>query len=742
MYLLIMNIKKPIILFQNIFRLSLLSWGMIISAPAFADPDNPDYYSEIVRLDSSDPEAHLAEMLESGGIMLNRRADLVLMLLPYDDEPWQLMSEAPRKNKPRRRYPTKPIVSPRPEMDVALQIAGTDRILSGAGLQQPFDGTGVVVGFCDTGFDTRHINFTDSDGECRIRRVVRYTESEGICDVYSTPAEIYDFHTDTPHEKHATHVAGIMAGSHALADMAGVTAGSRIIGMAPGADIVATVSELTEVGLLAGVEEIIAYAKEVGKPAVINMSVGSYTGPHDGSSLFCQYLDMCAEDAIICLSSGNEGAHTVHQYLDDASFSRPMRIRIAGNDWVNLKLYGETDIYAADDTPFSLALRISDSTADNGISLIYESEEIDFSKTPFIVLSTSERPEMEEWTYDRNLAKHFAGDVYLSGGIDPENGRYYASILYNCTTEELYSDDKPWARYRLEFVARPESQVRLDAFADASRSWLANWNGNPAPPGNSLSISNLACGHKTVSVGMYCLGRNVTTFSGHVNSSEFETPLKITNHSSYGVLADGRRMPLTVGPGMPIVSSFSGAYVKEHGYGECSVAFTADDGETYYWGPMTGTSMSSPFVAGTIATWLQANPDLKWNDIHRILSETNYLPYFAAGTDDSRYGEGIFDGYSGLLKAIAATSVRTPGATDTLLKAMIHNGYLDILNSSGNPVTVSVYTVTGICTGEYTYKSESSHHIPLHEIITTSSTPVILRIYTPGSDPVSLKGII
>ena len=124
------------------------------------------------------------------------------------------------------------------------------------------------------------------------------------------------------------------------------------------------------------------------------------------------------------------------------------------------------------------------------------------------------------------------------------------------------------------------------------------------------------------------------------------------------------------------------------------------------------------------------------------MSETNYLPYFAAGTDDARYGEGIFDGYSGLLKAIAATSVRTPGATDTLLKAMIHNGYLDILNSSGNPVTVSVYTVTGICTGEYTYKSESSHHIPLHEIITTPSTPVILRIYTPGSDPVSLKGII
>lgn len=58
--------------------------------------------------------------------------------------------------------------------------------------------------------------------------------------------------------------------------MAGNGAGSPYVGIARDADIVVSTSTLTDVGLLAGVEDIIDYAKEVGKPCVINLSMGNY----------------------------------------------------------------------------------------------------------------------------------------------------------------------------------------------------------------------------------------------------------------------------------------------------------------------------------------------------------------------------------------------------------------------------------------------------------------------------------
>lgn len=716
----------------------LLFISLIPAIGVVADTKDPQYLSEIVKLDEAMPEEHLQNLLDMGGIMLNRRENLALMLLPATDESNEGIGVSAKKRIPRRDYPSKPRLNPQPTMDVALMVSGVNRIFEEQSLPQVFDGTGVVVGFCDIGFDTHHLNFIDSNGECRIRKVVKYTESEGIREEYTTPDEIYQLHTDNPNQFHATHVAGIMAGSHEVSGPQ-VATGSKLRGVASGADIVATLSELTDVGLLAGVEDIIKYAKETGKPAVINLSMGSYTGPHDGSSLFCQYLDLCAEDAIICLSSGNEGAHTNHQYLTNSSSSKPLRVRIAGNDWVNLTLYGQTDIYASDDTPFTLALRISDSTLDEEQPFIYEINPIDFSASPLTVISSNERQGIEEWKYDRNFARYFDGEVYINGGIDPENGRYYASVLYNCTTEELYSKDKPWARYRLELIARPSEPIRLDAFADGSHSWLANWYGNPLPPGNTISISDLATGYKTISVGMYCTGQKVMRASGAIFEGEFDTPLQITNHSSYGILADGRRMPMTVAPGMPIVSSISGAYIETAGDGDSSLRISDDYGNLHYWGPMSGTSMSCPFVAGTIATWLQADPTLTWRDVQNIITSNNFYPYFSPDGTDPRYGMGLFDGYGGLLEVIKNSQGSVEEISGDLLSMRIAHGTLEIFNPVQYQTNLQVYTLLGQKINYIDTGNEAIIYIPINDIKEKSGgSPVVVRLETQKTAPKSM----
>lgn len=715
---------------------SLLSLSCAVIAHADEAAEPPLYYGEIVRLDASDPDGDLERRLDAGAIYINRRGDLALLYIPYDAP----REESTRSGDSYRKHgPLKPKLKATPTMDVALPLTWTDRIHSGAGLPQGYDGEGVVVGFCDTGFDPGHLNFRDSEGKCRVSRMVIYKESSGERHVYSTPEEILAAGTDDADKWHATHVAGILAGSYPVEGIPEVKEGSRIIGAAPGAEIVATTSELSEAGLLGGVEDIIAYAAEIGKPAVVNLSVGNYIGPHDGSSLFCQYLDLCAEDAIICISAGNEGKKTNHQFSSSASTANPMRIRIAGADWVNLTLYGQTDIYSADSTPFDLSLRISDSTLDTEDSFIYQTPPLRLSRENTLVISSADMPEIEEWNFDEIFARYFDGEVYVEGGIDPENGRWYASVMYDCTTEEIISEEKHWARYRLEFVITPVSSVRVDAFADGQNSWLSNWHGNPSPPGNSMSISDLATGFRTVSAGMYCTGQTSLMMNGKWNFTEYETPYRVTAYSSYGTLSDGRTLPLTVGPGMTVVSSMSGPHVADYGTDECSIAVKDPSGDSYYWAPMSGTSMSSPFVAGCVATWLQAEPSLTWRDVQDIIAETNFFPDVEDVATNPRYANGLFDPYAGLLRVLDRSGVTGTSRPGTGLEAKTINGMLHILNPSGSGIMIEAFSLQGQLIGRLSLRAGPSHKVALEELNLKPGEPVIVRISSPTEQPLALK---
>lgn len=738
---------------NKLFTLLLLL-SPIAAAASDADPSGPLYYDEIVRLPADEPEATLDRYVEAGAILLNRRADLALLLIPYDmpDEETALRSvpdsrtESPLKRLPGADSPLRremPRLSPQPTMDVAIPLTGANWVRQGTRLPSPYTGKGVVVGFCDTGFDTRHINFTDAEGNCRIRKVVRYVESQGLREEYTDPADIYDFHTDDPDQYHATHVAGILAGSYS--PQGGITQpGSTITGIASDAEIVATMSELSEVGLLAGVEDIIAYAKSQGKPAVINLSVGNYTGPHDGTSLFCQYLDLCAEDAVICISSGNEGNDTNHQYLWQASPARPLKVRIAGADWVNLELKGQTDIYAADSTPFTITLRVADSTLDYENPVVSQTPPINLSETPFCVLSTYEEDADDPTViYDPGFSAFFEGRVFVTGGIDPENGRYCANILYNCTTEAPFSDEKRWAKYRLDVIATPQAEVRLDAFADGIRSWLATAGDDPNRPGNEVSISDIATGRRVISVGMYCTRGDVTLLNGELYKGETEGAYSISLHSGYGILQDGRKLPLTSAPGRPIVSSWNGAYVAAHDTSDCSNYADAPDGSRHYWGPMSGTSMSSPYVAGVIATWIQAVPSLTWSDVQAILLQTNTYPNFdetPAPADNPRYGMGELQAYEGLKLALSNPSLSVGTINDeSSIRMLLVGDEIHLLNPSGEGVTLLCHNMQGQLLCRLTPEPSGFTSIPVGQMRGDAATPCIISACLQDGSRQTLK---
>lgn len=629
-------------------------------------------------------ESEIEELLNAGVSIERRRGDIILCYLPYFDDEDIFVEN--NKGAKRRQIPNvsghvsrqdflkehknlEVILNRQPNrkkynfntplLDKAVGYFEAFHIQEGKGLPSPFTGKGVVVGICDIGLDPLHPTFLDEEGKSRIKRITQYKEYDGLRIELEGEEAYKEWGTDDVEKYHATHVAGILAGSGA---------GTSYRGIAPDAEIVISLSNLTDFGLLMGVEDIIDYAREVGKPAVINLSMGNYVGPHDGSSLFSQYIDLCSEDAIIVLSSGNEGNRTnniSHTFSDD---NKALQFRIGNRAWDQKVMYGMTDIWNSGDNPLTLTVCIFD---DETHTIAYEYPPLTF---------TDWEETTYEWDPENPLLDGLTlnGFLKVTGGIDPENGRYEILILYNYESTRLIGSG--WAKDMISFKLNGKQGDETDIFSDGTYTRLMGISGNPAP-GSHLSISDLACGFKSISVGMYGDRENypMTLFDSEGNNigTEFIStgcdPLETVVHSSYGKLRDGRILPLTIAPGMPLMSSVSLHYLENN---DDKDYFVAENGSL--WKSCGGTSMSSPYVAGYIATWLEALPDLDYSDVMHMIAASN--SHDIPEPDNPRNLNGYFNPLLALRHALDPDGIGTIRNPSALLAPSDH---IEVFTTSG-----------------------------------------------------------
>lgn len=749
-----------------------------------SQPSSTIYYDSILKIDENKADEIIDILTDSGIIVLGRRGDLLLTYIPEGidvNEKYFFQSDfesaikttntsSQSSPKKKRAGESKEILKKLRRsknvatMDVARSLMNADKILNGSSGYGMFDGTGVVVGLCDIGFDAHHINFLSEDGKTlRIKRAVQYIDSEARRLVMNTPEEILAWHTDNPYNFHATHTSGIMTGGYKK---------SGFYGMAPGADIVVTTSELTDVAILSGVEDIIEYAQSVGKPAVVNISLGSYTGPHDGTSRFCRYLDRCAEDAIICLSSGNQAdpnypCHVARTFTADKN---TMKTKILATDWVHFQIHGSSDFYSDSSKPFAINLfvqHIWNSINDYN----FMTESIDFSQMDpnnlqeYVLTSNPEAADNSNWHYSEEFAKYFTGEIYLLPEYEEVKGRFHLQIFYDCFTEEWANSSSPWAAYGIGALFTGEAGQRIEGFADASATIFGRDRVDTTPDVN-ISTSNLATGFNTISVGMYSTREGVALLSGSYWGGDI--PFTVHNASSYGTLPDGRITPMTVAPGGPIVSSISGAYINQasdHGASLISystlpqydqdydqslnedvtsgfIAPTIDNDNLLYdpesthsWGPYSGTSMASPYVAGALATWLQADPTLTASEVQNIIKKTNDAENFTLASNP-RHGEGYFRPYDGFLEVINKIATTTE---EVLGKSIFTNltseGFI-IYNPDAREVECSFLTMDGRILKCCPTAADSTIFISKSELPSGIS---IAYIRAKGTSPLAVK---
>jgi len=401
-------------------------------------------------------------------------------------------------------------------------------------------GEGVVVGIVDYGCDFAHQNFRHDDGSTRLLSIWdqggqsnsrspfgygrEYRRSEinqalQASDSYQAlgykPATDQELFPGGP-GTHGTHVMDIAAGNGR---------GTTVSGVAPKAELIfvelATISPrtipisqllTTNFGHSVRLVEAIRYIfdKAGDRPCVVNFSLGTNGGPHDGSNLVEQSFDAMVSQAsnrAVIIAASNSFADGIH-----AAGTVP------NNGFVDLhwdirstdQTYNELEIWYGAGDQFRLEIFLP-----NGQSI------------GSVALGTSAR--LVDMVNGKEVIQLFISHRRK----DPNNGDNVIAIFHQPKTNLATGK---WT-LRLHGV-----QVTTGSF----HAWIERDNRGPSqfvpPHDNSYTLGSISCGHKSITVGSY-------------DAHKPNTPLSW--FSSSGPTRDGRQKPELSAPGHDVWAAHS-----------------------------------------------------------------------------------------------------------------------------------------------------------------------------------------
>jgi subtilisin family serine protease len=395
--------------------------------------------------------------------------------------------------------------------------------------------------------------------------------------------------------------------------------------MAPRADLVAISTNFFDSGILGAVEYMMKKSDELGKPAVLNMSLGGQFGPHDGTELISQGIDAAINTGKVhvVIAAGNEGTDAAHgEYIHaegtvaaGASVTHEFVVPTytansgTGNDVIffNIWYQGNDRLTIQVITPGGLSWSAASGSNNNGT----------FSNTS-------------------------DGAIYIdnaSAGSDPENGDRLGLIQIFDNSSTAPPRAGTW-------------KIVVTGATVAESGHFDNWL-YVSQLGSTSAYFSAASGNLEELVAIPGVTNRAITVAAYSTKTSWTDYLNRTQTAAGAVLNDlayfsspgpsrddpgfitGRQKPEISAPGFGVVSSFS---ANATGFSS-SIYRNQDQVHLMLW----GTSMATPQIVGAVALLLEKNPKLTAAQVKSALMNTARKDAFTGGATNFRWGAGKLD---------------------------------------------------------------------------------------------------
>lgn len=519
-------------------------------------------------------------------------------------------------------------------LNKAVPDGRVDSVWAGIGLPQGFNGEGVIIGLTDWGFDYSHPVFYDTNMiRYRVLRAWDQYKTSGPAPAgfdygteYVGPEELLTARCDTinPYDYayHGTHCASIAGGAGAGTDYRGV---------APEAQFLFATLDLTDRAVIDAWNWMYNVAQQEGKRLVISMSWGVYMLDNmDGTGPLADEVKRLTDLGVVFVTSaGNNGDVNFHLKYDFTQHSGDTMRTQFTFPYSSATLWGSSiTMVNSANSPFAFSMNV----LDNACNII--------ASTPFIPTT--------------------GNDGYVDTFM-VVNGD---TIVYNY---EIHSTNEynhaPGVRLRVKYDTRYKFGLAVTAaqgvfhawdVAEITKAW-GNWGAAFQKP---AAHPDWIAGDIEYGISTPANIDEIITVAAH--QATFQNPAgatvggAIADFSSSGPGFHNVRKPEISAPGKGVISAISSYTNSFTGNYNASVEF---NGRTYRFASLSGTSMSSPFVAGVVALMLQANPYLTVAQVKDIIAETARNDAQTAAAGINRFGYGKINAYQAVLKALVTVGM-------------------------------------------------------------------------------------
>ncbi len=506
----------------------------------------------------------------------------------------------------------------KPTNDISVAGTGASLLHNGRLNNTAYKGDGVIVAIVDSGIDWDHPDFRNPTNplKSRILRIwdqtltpqasenspagyslgVEYTKEQIEDEIDGTPA---GFVREKDTDGHGTHVAGTAAGN-------GAALSSKYTGLAPNADIVvikAGNGSFSTSNIISGLEYLKRLATSLGKPIVVNMSLGSQGGAHDGTDPLEVAIDNFTDTTaghIVVVASGNDNGDNIHKQSIMAPTAQS-----------------------------TIDIQVPTASASTKQDVFRYTMYANDSSTMTAIVTAPDGTQATSLAGSGNIIMNGNARVYISNSIDAGNGDRRVQVYVTRTGTSL-DVSGAWS---IGITNTSLNTITVDGWlvekgADYESATLVGGDSN-------YLVTMPGCANKAITVGSFMGKIDWYSSSGSGYNYNVGTQDDISPFSGIGPRRDNVQKPDITANGQAVVSCFS----SDSNLSNTSPYMI----EKGLYSAQQGTSMATPAVAGCVALLLQMKPNATFDQIKTAITSTATKDLFTSNTSNNIWGHGRID---------------------------------------------------------------------------------------------------